>query len=62
MNISNNDEKLQSVTLFLQLTIGITAGGLCLFLPETKGCRMLETIEEAEEFYKTGKIKEKYNE
>jgi len=38
--------------------LGLTAAVLSLFFPETNNCRMLETLEEAEEFYKTGKIPE----
>merc|ERR1712136_31224 len=57
---------LQNYVSWLPNTIfgvlGITAGVLSLFLPETNGCRMLETVEEAEEFYKTGKIKDDHDE
>jgi len=35
--------------------LGVVAGGLALFYPETKGVDLLETIEDAEIFYKTGK-------
>ncbi len=30
--------------------VGTVAGGLALFLPETLGCEMLETVEDAEAF------------
>ena len=45
-------------TYYFILSLGLTAAVLSLFFPETNNCRMLETLEEAEEFYKTGKIPE----
>merc|ERR1712136_85127 len=38
--------------------LGVAAGALALFYPETKGVDLLETIEDAEIFYKTGKLPE----
>lgn len=35
---------------------GLMAAFLTFLLPETGGCELLETLEEAEEFYKTGEI------
>merc|ERR1712136_691747 len=53
---------LQDYVSWLPNTIfavfGLTAAVLSLFFPETNNCRMLETLEEAEQFYKTGKISE----
>ena len=40
--------------------LGIGAGLWALQLPETNGNEMLETLEEAEEFYRTGKMPEKF--
>jgi len=38
-------------------TCGIMAGILSMLLPETNGHKMLDSLEEAEQFYKTGKTK-----
>jgi len=37
--------------------LGLLAGGLALLYPETNGSVMLESLQQAEEFYKTGKVK-----
>jgi len=53
---------LQDYVSWLPNTIfavfGLTAGALSLMFPETMGCKMLETLDEAEQFYKTGKMPE----
>jgi len=53
---------LQDYVSWLPNTIfavfGLTAGALSLIFPETMRCKMLETLDEAEQFYKTGKISE----
>lgn len=39
--------------------LGLIAGGLALIYPETNDCVMLESLEDAEEFYRTGKTSTK---
>jgi len=46
-----------AVTLNILLSMAaIAAGVFSLFFPETKGQAMLESLEQAEIFYKTGKV------
>ncbi|XP_045150473.1 solute carrier family 22 member 1 [Echinops telfairi] len=51
-------EVWQDLPLMLFAALGLVAGGVTLLLPETKGKALPETIEDAENLWRTGKPKE----